>query len=176
MSKESTNKLAGTSGTAPAKSQIPRQQIGISDEEFMQMGQIGAMFYQQGKLEDAQTVFEGLVEIDPESGDAHAALGGLLTHLQNDEQALVHLNRAIELTPEQIAPWVNRAEVRIRQQQVEAALADLRQAIALDPEEADAGANRARAMVFGIHEALTARIEQEESKTATGAREANRVM
>ncbi len=166
---------ATAAAAAPKREPTPRKQLGITDDEFQQMGEIGAMYYYQGKLEEAQTVFEGLVEVDPESGNAHAALGGLLTHLQRDEEALPHLDRAIELDSHQIAPWVNRAEVRLRQQQIEAALADLKQAIALDPEESDPAANRARAIVYGIHEAITARANQE-AKTTAGAREAEGIM
>lgn len=92
-----------------------REQIGILDQEFKEMGQIGAMYYEQGNLEKARIIFEGLVEIDPESADAHAALGGLLTRTQQYDEALIHLNRAIELNAEQIAPYVNLAEIYIRQ-------------------------------------------------------------
>lgn len=134
----------------------PREQLEISDEEFTAMGEVAAMYYQQGKLDEAQAIFEGLVEIDPESGAAQAALGALLTRKRQDTEALPHLSRAIEIEPEMIAPHVNRAEIYIRQQKAEEALADLKRAIELDPEEADTAANRARAMALGIYEVLKA--------------------
>ncbi len=52
---------------------------------------------------------------------------------------------------------MNRAEVRLRQQQGEAAVADLKRAIELDPRQKNPAANRARAMVMGIHDALEAK-------------------
>lgn len=134
-----------------------RSALGITEEEFREMGEIGAMYYEQGNLEKAQTIFEGLVEIDPNSVDAHSALGALFTRLQQDDNALTHLNRVLELDDQQIAAHVNRAEVYLRKQQMEQAVADLKRAIELDPEENDPGANRARAMVLGIHEALEAK-------------------
>ena len=118
------------------------------------MGRIGAMYYQQGNFEKARTIFEGLVELDPESANAHSALGGLLTLQQDDEKAVEHLKKAIEINPSQIAPYVNLGEIYIRQQKIEDAVANLKRAIELDPNETDAGANRARAMVLGIYQVI----------------------
>ena len=134
-----------------------REQIGMSYDEFVEMGRIGGVYYEQGNFEKAQTIFEGLVELDPTSADAHTSLGAVYTQTYENDSALEHLNKAIELKPDQIAPYVSRAEVYIRQQKIEEAIADLRTAIDLDPEEADMGANRARAMVLGLHEAFQAK-------------------
>jgi Flp pilus assembly protein TadD len=133
----------------------------MSNEEFQAIGEIGAMFYEQGNLDKAQTIFEGLVEIDPKSDAAHSALGALLTKRRDDENALIHLNKAIELNNAQIAPFVNRAEVYLRQQRFETAVADLKRAIELDTQEKDAGANRARAMVLGIYQAIETQKEKQ---------------
>ena len=135
---------------------VPREELGITQQEFEAMGQIGAMYYEQGSLEKARTIFEGLVELDPQSSAAHAALGALLTRTEQFSEALVHLNRAVELDPQEIAPYVNRAEIYIRQQKAEESVADLRKAISLDPNESSPAANRARAMALGIAEALRA--------------------
>ncbi|MBS1795841.1 MAG: tetratricopeptide repeat protein [Acidobacteria bacterium] len=118
------------------------------------MGRIGAMYYQQGNFEKARTIFEGLVELDPNSANAHSALGGLLTLQKMDEPAIRHLKRALELNPSQIAPYVNLGEIYIRQQKIEDAIANLKKAIEFDPEEKDPGANRARAMVLGIYQII----------------------
>lgn len=135
----------------------PRARLGVTAKEFREMGRIGGMYYNRGDLGKARTVFEGLVAMDPESSDAHAALGALFTRTLENDLALLHLSRAIELDDEQIAAYVNRAEVRLRQQQGEAAVADLKRAIELDPQQKNAAANRARAMVMGIHDALEAK-------------------
>jgi tetratricopeptide (TPR) repeat protein len=136
-----------------------RDLLGISKEEFDAMGGIGAMFYEQGCLEKAQIIFEGLVELDPESHEAHSALGALYTRIEKDQEALIHLDRAISLNKKQIEPYVNRAEVRLRQagaqqEEIELAIEDLNRAIELDPNGDDAAANRARAMVMAIYETL----------------------
>ena len=136
------------------KQQTVREKLNISPQEFAEMGRVGAMYYQQGNFEKARTIFEGLVELDPESAEAHSALGGLLTLQQDDAKAVEHLQRAIEINPSQIAPYVNLGEIYIRQQKIEDAVANLKKAIELDPNERDAGANRARAMVLGIYQVI----------------------
>ena len=131
-----------------------RERLDISSQEFMEMGRGGVMFYQQGNYEKARAIFEGLVELDPQSAEAHSALGALLTLQQEDEPALEHLHKAIEINPFQIAPFVNLGEIYIRQQKIEEAVANLKKAIHLDPNEKDAGANRARAMILGIYQII----------------------
>lgn len=148
---------AKAANTSDTESRTVREQLGMTREEFQEMGAIGAMFYQQGNLEKARTIFEALVELDPNNADAQSALGALFTRIGNDDEGLAHLNRAIELDSKQIAPYVNRAEIYIRRREMEKAIVDLRRAIELDPNESDPGANRARAIVLGIHQALEAK-------------------
>ncbi len=133
-----------------------REKLGVSAREFQEMGEMGALYYRQGNLEKARTIFEGLVDLDPGSAAAHAALGALLTRTERFEDAMRHLDRAVELDPEQIAPYVNRAEIFIKQGRADEAVGNLKRAIALDPQEKDPAANRARAMALGIAEALKA--------------------
>ena len=134
----------------------PRARLGVSEQEFRALGSMGAMYYQQGILDKAQAIFEGLVELDPSSASAHSALGALHTRTGSFEQALKHLDRAVEIDPGQIAPYVNRAEIFIKRGRAEDAVVNLKQAIALDPQQKDPAANRARAMALGIAEALKA--------------------
>lgn len=131
-----------------------REQIGMSHDEFIEMGRIGAIFYEQGNFEKAVTIFEGLVELDPESGDARAALGGVYTQLERDDEAIEQLTKAIELKPEEIAPHANLGEIYLRKGRLDEAVAEFGRAIELDPEEENPSANRARAIVLGLKEAF----------------------
>jgi tetratricopeptide (TPR) repeat protein len=135
--------------------QTIREKLNISSSEFIEMGRIGAMYYQQGKIAKARTIFEGLVELDPENSDARAALGALLTLQQEDDDAIIHLEKSIEINPSQIAPYVNLGEVFIRKEKIEEAVKNLKIAIELDPNENDPGANRARAMILGIYQIIS---------------------
>lgn len=137
-----------------------RESLGMSAEEFQAIGKMGAMFYQQGNVDKAQTIFEGMLELEPENDAVHSALGAVLTNRRQDDEALIHLNKAIKINETEIASFVNRAEVYLRKSEVELAIADLKWAIQLDPLEKDPGANRARAMVLGIHQAIEAQNAQ----------------
>ncbi|MDH3493249.1 MAG: tetratricopeptide repeat protein [Acidobacteriota bacterium] len=136
------------------KKQTFRESLAISQEEFTEMGRVGAMFFEQGNLHKARTIFEGLVEMDPGSAEAHSALGAILTLNQQDQEAIVHLERAIEIDREEIAPYVNIAEIFVRQRRLEEAVAYLEKAIELDPEQTDPAANRARMIVLGIYRVI----------------------
>jgi Flp pilus assembly protein TadD len=94
-----TNDNAGKIAAILAKfgARTPREALGISEQDFVRMGQLGAMYYNQGDLGRAAIVFQGLVEVDPQSSAAHAALGALYTRTGQDEQALSHLSSASEL-------------------------------------------------------------------------------
>jgi len=159
VNKHSTSNLQTSPAwlKATVKQVSPRVRLGVTPQEFREMGRIGAMYYNRGDLAKARTVFEGLVAMDPASSDAHAALGALLTRTLENDLALEHLNRAIELNAAEIAAYVNRAEIKLRQKQGESAVADLKRAIELDPRQKNSAANRARAMVMGIHDALEAK-------------------
>lgn len=131
-----------------------RESLAITRDEFTEMGRVGAMFFEQGNLHKARTIFEGLVEMDPASTEAHSALGAILTLNQQDQEAIEHLERALEIDPGQIAPYVNLGEIYLRQQKLEEAVSYLKQAIALDPRQTDPAANRARMVILGIYRVI----------------------
>jgi tetratricopeptide (TPR) repeat protein len=86
---------------------------------------------------------------NPSTDKAQAALGALLVHTGEDDQALVHLDRAIELNPRELSALVNRGEVFLKLGRRSEGEADLKKAIALDPAGRNASANRARALLKG---------------------------
>lgn len=131
-----------------------RDSLAISRSEFTEMGRVGAKFFEQGNLHKARIIFEGLVEMDPESAEAHSALGAILTLNQQDQEAIGHLERAMEIDREQIAPYVNLAEIFVRQQKLEDAVEYLKRAIELDPAQTDPAANRARMIILGIYRVI----------------------
>ena len=141
-----------------------REKMGISEQEFQAMGNIGAMFYEQGQFDKAHTIFEGMLGLEPENDGVLSALGAVLAQQRDDAQALTHLDKAIELNNSEISTYVCRAEIRLRRNEFEAAVEDLSRAIELDPQEKDAGANRARAMVLGIHQMIEAQKARDTAK------------
>src|SRR6266540_2727511 len=79
----------------------------ITKSQFKQLGQLGVLYLQQGLLSKARLVFEKLVEIDPQSSDAHSALGAVLIRQREDDK------RALELDPEIKDPATRRARAML---------------------------------------------------------------
>ncbi len=134
------------------ENQTLSNKLEITAEEFFELGKIGGIYYKQGNLQKAKTIFEGLIELNPNSAESHAALGALYTQVESDDKAIFYLDKAIELDSSKVAPFVNRAEVRVRQLKLAEAIADLKTAIELDPLKKDVDAHRARTIILGIYE------------------------
>jgi len=79
--------------------------------------------------------------------EAQAALGAVLVRRGQDEDALVHLDRPLQLNPEELSAYVNRGEAYLKLGRRREAEADVKKAIALDPARKNTSANRARALL-----------------------------
>ncbi|MFN7928243.1 MAG: tetratricopeptide repeat protein [Blastocatellia bacterium] len=131
-----------SSGQVDMMSEEARQ--ALVESIFQKIRDIGIASYEQGQFERAKEIFEELIHIAPQSAYAHAALGTVLTKRGENEAALAHLSRAVELDPHEISAWVNRAEVYLRFNRQQEAAHDLQQAIALQPAGDSPVAQRAR--------------------------------
>jgi tetratricopeptide (TPR) repeat protein len=131
-----------------------RNKLNLSIDEIFEIANIGSMYLRQGNLDKARLIFEGLVELDSELFEVHSCLGAFYTQIKEDENALIHLNKAISINPNILAPYVNRAEIKIRKQEVEDAIFDILRVIDFDTNIANQDANRARTMLLGIFDAL----------------------
>ncbi len=131
-----------------------KESFDISPEHLIDIADIGSMYLRQGNFEKAKMIFEGLVELDAELFEVQSCIGAFYTQIRDDEKALYHLNKAISLNPNKIAPFVNRAEVNIRKQDIENAVSDIMNAVNLDEAVGNPDANRARTMLLGIFDAL----------------------
>ena len=113
-----------------AKGEATLQELkGYSSEELFAVASQGYTLFLNGKVRDAQVVFEGLVAIDPRNDYYYRALG-VVYHRQGDaERALRQFSHAITVAPRSSAAYVNRAEVHISRREREKALKDLEAAI-----------------------------------------------
>ena len=102
-----------------------------STDDLYQIAQHAYTLYLNGKFRDAQTIFEGLVAIDPKSDYYYRALGVVYHRRGDAERAIRQFNYAIKVNPRSIAAYVNRAEVHISRRDTVSALGDLNQAIQL---------------------------------------------
>lgn len=126
--------------------------LGVSETQLTAIAALGYNKYQQGRLEDAETMFRGVAALDSKSYFGYAGLGAIaLAKRPPDlETALSNLSKAAELKPDDATIQANLGEVLLRQGKVEQAKPHLEKAFQLDPGHKDAGVNRARAIVKGL--------------------------
>ena len=121
-----------------ARGEVTLQELkGYTDDELYCIAAQGYTLFLNGKVKDAQVVFEGLVAVDPRNDYYYRALG-VVYHRQGDaERALRQFAHAIKVSPSSAAAYVNRAEVHISRRDHAAALQDLDQAIRVSRDPSD---------------------------------------
>jgi tetratricopeptide (TPR) repeat protein len=130
------------------------QMFGLAKQEIEAIAALGFQLYEQGKVVDAESIFNGLIALDSHVYYGYAGLGALALAEEKLEEAARWLTRAAELNPEDPTVHANLGEALLRQARVEEAAIEFQKALALDPDEADAGANRARAILAGMRSVL----------------------
>lgn len=120
---------------------------GYSDDELFAIAHTGYFFLMQGKNDEARTLFEGLVAIDPRNDYYYRALGVIFHKLGDAERAIKQFSYAIQVNPKAAAAWVNRAEVYVSLGRSLEASNDLRKALdVITPREPQL-ARKARALL-----------------------------
>jgi tetratricopeptide (TPR) repeat protein len=131
------------------------QLYGITIEEAYSVAEIGYTMMEQGRLKDAQTVFQGLVISNPYDAYFHAVLGSIYQKVGMAEGAIEEYTLALGLDPANVEAWVNRGELLIAKGNFVQAASDFKRAIDLDPDGENPVANRARALASIVASALS---------------------
>lgn len=126
----------------------------ISGPEMLEMAVIGFSMYEQGRYEEAKVIFQGLCTLDPREGYYRTALGAVYLAQEDLDNALNLFNAAIALNDKEIASFVNRGEVYLRQGKIIEAAHDFKKAVDLDPENKDPLSHRARILAAAALETL----------------------
>ena len=108
---------------------------GYSDEELYAIARTAYLFYFQGKIPQARTLFQGLYAVNPVEPYFAKALGVIEFAAGNTQGSLSAWDVAIKLAPTDPAAWVGRAEVKIATNQKPSAAEDLKRAQALATDD-----------------------------------------
>src|SRR3990167_8945322 len=73
--------------------------IKIQPDYAIAYSNLGAIYFQQKKFIASKQAYEKALLLKENYADAHCNLGILLTELQEDATAIIHLKRALELNP-----------------------------------------------------------------------------
>jgi predicted O-linked N-acetylglucosamine transferase (SPINDLY family) len=98
--------------------------------------------HQQGKLGQAQAIYQQLLEIDPRNADALHLLGVIAYQTGHHQIAVDMIGQAIALKPDYAEAYSNRGNALLELKQFAAAVACYDKAISLKPDYAEAYSNR----------------------------------
>jgi tetratricopeptide (TPR) repeat protein len=124
---------------------------GWTPEEMRLVADIGYALAEQGRHDEAVTIFEGLAVLAPATAYFQSALGALWLRKGEPERAVEHLDAALAADPGDVTARVNRGEAAVQLGDRDAARRQLLAALELGPRAthaADAAALvRARALL-----------------------------
>jgi tetratricopeptide (TPR) repeat protein len=121
-------------------------------EEMRLIADLGYGLAEQGRNEEAITIFEGLAVLAPATAYFQSALGALKLRTGNLEEAVHYLTAALAADPNDPSALTNRGEANLRAGKYQAAVNDLTRALRLlaAEQENHPSAIRARALLNRI--------------------------
>jgi len=122
--------------------------LGMSLEDILALALVAQQLAQQGQLEEAQRLLEGLVAVDPTNPYLHTCLGTVYMQREMKEEARAAFGVALAFNPEDIVAHTYAGELALEAGEVEAAVQHFQKAVELDPEGKDPFANRARILSY----------------------------
>ena len=96
--------------------------------------QWGNLLMRQGELGAARSQFEGLLELEPDSGGGHNSLGLVLRKQREFAAARTHLLRAIEINPNLAEAWLNLGALHVELGEYDEGIARMRHGLELKPD------------------------------------------
>jgi len=136
------------------------QLYGITIEEAYSVAELGYTLFEQGRVREAQTVFQGLIISNPYDGYFHNVLGSIYQKQGLTDGAIEEYSISIGLDPANVEGYVNRGELLMGKGNFEQAAADFKKALELDPDGSNKSVNRARALASVTTAALGATLNQ----------------
>ena len=121
--------------------------LGINAGQAYNMAQMGYKMLQEGKLDEARVIFQGLTTLNPKDPYHHLALGAVHHRSDRIDEAIAEYSKAIEFDPKLANAYANRGELLIAKGHLVKAYADLTKAKDLDPNCHDPSTIRARVIL-----------------------------
>jgi Flp pilus assembly protein TadD len=120
---------------------------GYTDDELFAIAHTAYFFLMQGKNDEARTLFEGLVAIDPRNDYYYRALGVIFHKLGDEDRALRQFGYALQVNSRSAVSYLNRAEVYISRKDYRSAKPDLERAMGFVGPKEPQLARKARALL-----------------------------
>jgi len=118
--------------------------LDMSLEDILALSQMARQLAEQGQLDKAQVMLEGLVTLDPQNPYLYTCLGCVYMQRKMDKAAFTAFSAALAFNPNDIVAHTYVGEIALEHGDVDAAVKHFQKAVELDPEGRDPYANRAR--------------------------------
>ncbi|WP_223635266.1 tetratricopeptide repeat protein [Corallococcus sp. EGB] len=139
----------------------------LSGPEMLERATEGFNLFQDGRFNESLAIFDTLASMDSSEAYFQTALGACHLALEDLDSAVACFNRAIELDPSDITPFVNRGEAFLRQGRTTEAARDFQHAVSLDPDDKDPLSRRARMLAAAALESSDEASESEAPEDAS---------
>ena len=103
--------------------------------EVAELVSMGHQLFELGKVQEARSIFEGLVADRPNDGYAHTMLGTIYLALADQDRALALFQAALAIDQGDLAARVYRGEIRLGRGKVRPALDDFEAVIERGPAD-----------------------------------------
>jgi tetratricopeptide (TPR) repeat protein len=130
------------------------QALNIDANQYAAILLAGHTLFNEGRLDEAKQLFEGLAGLDAKNPYIHGILGAIHQKQGNDEVAIARYTKALSIYGKDINSLTNRGELYLKHGKFQESANDLKRAIDLDPDKKHPAANRARLLVVMTAEAL----------------------
>jgi tetratricopeptide (TPR) repeat protein len=145
-----------------------REYHAIPGAEMLEMAKMGFDMFEQGRFKEARTIFTGLSSLDSKEPYYRTALGTLDLAEEDLDGAMLNFTSAITLNPKEVAAYVNRGEVYLRQGKIQEATADFKKAIETENNPKGTLTMRARLLAAAVLQAVRQAQDQIAAKEGKG--------
>lgn len=122
---------------------------GFGFEDAQRVANLGCDLIAAERYGDAETLFGGLVAMNPLDPAARLALGMVLQQLDRGDEALAQYDAAVAIDPTDVAALAGRGELRLRRGASEG-MVDLSQAVLRDPKGETPAGKRAQGLMRAL--------------------------
>jgi len=129
-----------TMGQEDRAENIYKTAAALRPENWDGFYELGVFYYRHGHNAEATAQFERVLQVTPDNGLVHAALGGVMQLLHRDSESEQHLKRSIELQPSYVA-YTNLGALYLRQRRWAEAASTTRKGLKINANDWNAWAN-----------------------------------
>ncbi|NNE65781.1 MAG: hypothetical protein HKN33_04380 [Pyrinomonadaceae bacterium] len=138
--------------------------VGLDKERQYEIARKGYELIETGRLEEAETIYKGLVAADPYDSVFHCQLGAIYFRKQDFNSAFERFDDSIRLNKANVDALAGRGELFLMKQEYELGIVDLKQAVENDPHGKKQSSIRARAILLSLRDAVEERQTEMETE------------